>query len=87
MNAKKYINEKKLDLVTNWSYPADLLSYGEVAQLMEAYHKHKMKEVVSLLERAAGLVGNPGANISGSTDLACDRWQSDYELLTTNKEA
>lgn len=34
---------------------------------------------VSLLERAAGLVGNPGTNISGSTDLACEQWQEDYE--------
>lgn len=34
---------------------------------------------VSLLERAASLVGNPGTNISGSTDLACDEWQKDYE--------
>lgn len=34
---------------------------------------------VSLLERAASLVGNPGTNISGSTDIACDEWQKDYE--------
>lgn len=34
---------------------------------------------VSLLERAASLVGNPGTNISGSTDMACDEWQKDYE--------
>lgn len=33
----------------------------------------------SLLERAASLIGNPGTNISGSTDLACDEWQKDYE--------
>lgn len=34
---------------------------------------------VSLLERAASLVGNPGTNISGSTDIACEQWQKDYE--------
>ena len=34
---------------------------------------------VSLLERAAALVGNPATNISGSTDLACEEWQKDYE--------
>lgn len=34
---------------------------------------------VSLLERAASLVGNPGTNISGSTDIACDEWHKDYE--------
>jgi hypothetical protein len=34
---------------------------------------------VSLLERAVTLVGNPATNISGSTDLACNEWQKDYE--------
>ena len=34
---------------------------------------------VSLLERAASLVGNPCTNISSSTDMACDEWQKDYE--------
>ena len=34
---------------------------------------------VSLLERAASLVGNPGTNISGSTDMACEQWQNDYK--------
>ena len=33
----------------------------------------------SLLERAASLVGNPGTNISGSTDFACAEWQKDYK--------
>ena len=34
---------------------------------------------VSLLERAASLVGNPCTNISCSTDIACDEWHKDYE--------
>jgi hypothetical protein len=32
-----------------------------------------------LLQRASFLVGNPGTNISSSTDIACDEWQADYE--------
>lgn len=34
-----------------------------------------------LLERASNLVGNPGTNISGSTDFACLQWQKDYEIF------
>jgi len=34
-----------------------------------------------LLERASYLIGNPGANISGSTDCACDEWQKDYKAF------
>ncbi|WP_346236734.1 hypothetical protein ABDK00_014115 [Niabella insulamsoli] len=37
------------------------------------------EELLNLLERASGLVGNPGVNISSSTDIACDKWQEDYE--------
>ena len=40
-----------------------------------------------LLERASYLIGNPGANISGSTDCACDEWQRDYKsFLSTLPE-
>lgn len=38
-----------------------------------------MKTAENLLERAAILVGNPGTNISSSTDLACESWHKDYE--------
>jgi len=44
------------------------------------------KEILDLLERASWLVGNPGTNISGSTDLACIKWQGDYEATTKAKE-
>lgn len=37
------------------------------------------KEAISLLEKASMLVGNPGTNISGSTDIACDNWQKEWE--------
>lgn len=33
----------------------------------------------ALLERASMLVGNPGTNISASTDIACDNWHKEYE--------
>jgi len=32
-----------------------------------------------LLDKAAGLVGNPGTGISSSCDIACDNWQLAYE--------
>lgn len=41
--------------------------------------EEKYQKIINLLERAKGLVGNPGTNISVSTDIACDIWQSDYE--------
>jgi hypothetical protein len=34
---------------------------------------------VKLLELAASLVGNPGTNISSSTDIACEQWQKNYK--------
>lgn len=39
------------------------------------------EDICCLLERAASLVGNPGTNISGSTDLACQQWQKDYAIV------
>lgn len=46
--------------------------------------ERRYKECELLLERASWLVGNPGTGISGSTDVACDNWQKDFE--TFNKE-
>lgn len=43
MTGREYINQEKPNLVDNWSYPADLLSYGQVAEMLEAYHKAKLK--------------------------------------------
>lgn len=34
---------------------------------------------IKLLVQAHSLVGNPGTNISSSTDIACDKWQEDYQ--------
>ena len=36
-------------------------------------------EAVILVHEAAKLVGNPGMNISGSTDLACMDWRESFE--------
>ena len=47
----------------------------------------KEKALYSLLERASGLVGNPGTNISASTDIACESWQKDYEAFVTPQSA
>lgn len=38
-----------------------------------------LDEPLKLLERAKCLVGNPGTNISSSTDFACIDWQNDYD--------
>lgn len=37
------------------------------------------QRMIKLLERAATLVGNPGTNISSSTDFACESWHKDYQ--------
>ena len=72
--AKKY--EALYDKLTAWSeqLPASVYSLSVVDD-----------DSVSLLERAALLVGNPGTNISGSTDLACRKWQEDYERWRTER--
>jgi hypothetical protein len=41
----------------------------------------RMQDAAKLLESAAGLVGNPGTNISSSTDIACDNWHKEYEAF------
>ena len=43
------------------------------------------RESLKLLERASNLVGSPLTGVSGSTDLACDRWQNDYKQFKTTK--
>lgn len=54
--------------------------YEEIKKLTEENERLK-----GMLERASWLVGNPGTNISSSTDIACDNWQKEYQSLTTNK--
>ena len=44
-------------------------------------------KALELLDRASGLVGNPGTNISSSTDIACDNWQKAYDAFVTPKPA
>jgi hypothetical protein len=46
----------------------------------------RMKKVESLLNMAAGLVGNPCTNISSSCDIACDDWQGEYNEYLKSKE-
>lgn len=41
--------------------------------------EEEYQKMINLLERAKALVGNPGTNISASTDIACENWQKDYE--------
>lgn len=39
------------------------------------------KRLRELLDKASMLVGNPGTNISASTDIACESWQKEYDEL------
>jgi len=40
--------------------------------------RERYNQMLDLLRQASKLVGNPGVNISGSTDYACQKWQADY---------
>jgi len=86
MKAKEFIYSRSQELAEAIDNGYDLrLSEPDILYWMEKYAEYKAKNLpihnvsASLLERAASLVGNPGTNISGSTDLACDEWQKDYE--------
>lgn len=35
--------------------------------------------MITLLERASKLIGNPCTGISSSCDIICDQWRDDYE--------
>jgi len=50
-------------------------------RIMDAARQDEAEKYKQLLERASSLVGNPGCNISSSTDLACENWQKDYQLF------
>lgn len=47
----------------------------------------KLNDIEFLLVRASGLVGNPGTNISGSCDVACNNWQRDYEEYLKSRDS
>ena len=86
MTAKEFIYRRSQELAEAIDNGYDLrLSEPDILYWMEKYAEYKAENLpihnvsVSLIERAATLVGNPGTNISGSTDLACDEWQNDYE--------
>lgn len=57
----------------------------EIFDAFLAGASHHESAVMKLLERAAGLVGNPGTNISSSTDIAAENWQKDYEEFMNTK--
>lgn len=43
MQARDYINSLKPDMVDNWSHQASLLSYGDVAELMDMYAELRLR--------------------------------------------
>lgn len=70
-NLREYFGENDKTQTSHWAYDVFNKALKE---------QRKISDVrVSLLERAAALVGNPATNISASTDFACDEWQKDYE--------
>jgi hypothetical protein len=79
---KKFCTVQKLGNVKdNW--PANMIPMGKGDGIpsedisLKFIPKQAFKNLVELLQRAANLVGNPGTNISGSTDIACQEWQKD----------
>lgn len=80
--------ENKEEAKPDWAK----IAHGANIRIQELKDKIKILEKgkeehswIELLERASWLVGNPGTNISGSTDLACENWQKDYEKFKANK--
>lgn len=45
MTAKEFINKKHPTMVDNWSNQAALLSYGQVAQLMDDFHEEDYTQI------------------------------------------
>ena len=52
---------------------------------MDAARKDEAERYKQLLERASNIIGDPGCNISGSSDLACEQWQKDYQLFKSQQ--
>lgn len=61
-------------------YPA----MEEYAAIVSAEKDKEIAELRRLIEKASWLVGNPGCNISSSTDLACDSWQKEWEQFKSS---
>lgn len=57
------------------------VTHAEWIKCMDEYAQQQVNEYKTLLDRAANLVGNPGTNISSSTDIAAENWQKDYEAF------
>jgi hypothetical protein len=73
----KKVNEHHVDAIVDVENQRVMCVVGTTAQ------GEWIAKAFDLLERAAGLVGNPGTNISSSCDIACDNWQKAYEAFAT----
>ena len=62
----------------SWEYQL-WLEQKLLEEYAQQFRSPDMAEALSLLDMASSLVGNPGTNISSSTDLACDSWQEKYK--------
>lgn len=91
--AEKYADERAIENDTKnlmqirGSYRAGFFAALKILRTAQPTESDKSDEqpcfkhdvIVSLLERAAGLVGHPCTNISYGTDASCEQWQKDYE--------
>ena len=59
--------------------PMNINNLYEAVPVCDVDKLPDMAEALRLLDTASNLVGNPGTNISSSTDLACDSWQEKYK--------
>ena len=73
-----YVEKAKYDEAVR-QRDEELVNQEVVRRIADKMVSEKLKKVESLLDRAAMLVGNPGTNISGSCDVACENWQKEYE--------
>ena len=62
----------------SWEYQL-WLEQKLLEEYAQQFRSPDMAEALRLLDTASNLVGNPGTNISSSTDLACDSWQEKYK--------
>ena len=91
MDARDFINKQTL-IVANWSDQASLLSYGQVAEYMEAYHQSKLAEMpseedaLSACNKMRRLSPNYADNAQRDGFMECWRWLKSLSLTESKQE-
>lgn len=88
---KQMMDERNLD--EKWrreNHPDPIIEHNALEDALwnkELYDKIIKRSMTGeeLLNAASTLVGNPGANVSGSTDVACMLWHNKYEEYLMKK--